>query len=45
MLPPTVEERHDFIEDVRGCHEARQRGHNTWPMACGCLMMLIIGKL
>ena len=40
-----AEERHDFIKDVRGGHEARQRPHDTLPMACGVLMMLVISKL
>ena len=45
MLPPTVEERHDFIEDIGGCHEARQRSHDALPVPCGRLMMLVIDNL
>ena len=42
MLPPTVEERHDFIEDVGGRDETRQRRHDTLPVLYGRLMMLVI---
>jgi hypothetical protein len=44
MLSATVEKRHDFIEHVGGCHRARQRAHNTLPVPCGCLMVLVIGN-
>ena len=44
MLSPTVEERHDFIEDVGGRDEARQRSHDTLPVLGGRLMMLVIGN-
>src|ERR671925_403345 len=38
MSPPAVEKRHDFIEHIRGCHQGRQRSHNTLPVPCGRLM-------
>jgi hypothetical protein len=44
MLPPTVEERHDFIEDVGGRDETRQRRHDALPMLYGRLMLLVIGN-
>jgi hypothetical protein len=44
MLSPTVEERHDFIEDVGGRDEARQRRHDPLPVPCSRLMMLVIGN-
>ena len=45
MLPPTVEERYDFTEDIGGCHEARQRSHDSLPVVCGRLMVLVTGNL
>jgi hypothetical protein len=44
MLSSTVEKRHDFIEDVGGRDEARQRCHDPLPVLCGRLMMLVIGN-
>ena len=44
MLSPTVEKRHDFIEDVGGRDETRQRSYNTLPVLGGGLMMLVIGN-
>jgi hypothetical protein len=44
MSSPAVEKRHDFIEHVGGCRRARQRGHNTLPVPCGRLMVLVIGN-
>jgi hypothetical protein len=44
MLSPTVEEHHDFVEDVGGRDETRQRRHNTLPVLRGHLMMLVIGN-
>jgi hypothetical protein len=44
MLSPTVEKRHDFVEDVGGRDEAWQRRHDTLPVPSGHLMMLVIGN-
>jgi hypothetical protein len=43
MLAPTVEESHDFIEDVGGRDKAGQRRDNTLPVPECCLMMLVSG--
>lgn len=44
MLSATVEKRHDFIEDVGGRDEARQRRHDTLPVLGSRLMMLVIAN-
>src|SRR5262245_20770354 len=44
MLSPTVEKCHNFIEDVGGRDETRQRRHDPVPVPGGCLMMRVFGN-
>jgi len=45
VMAPTVEKRHNLIEDVRSCNDVTPRGENPLPMSRSRFVVLIVLKL